>query len=207
MNERLALWQAEIAATFALSWPIVLTNLATQLMTSTDVMMLGWLSPEALAGGSLGFNLYLPLYLFLVGIVGAAAPIAAARFGADRSDLAGVRSVAHQSFWLSLALAAPSVIALWNATSILRAVGEPPELAELAGGYLHGLVWSIAPGLLYFSARSIFSALGRTTPILWAALIALLVNALANYALVFGNLGAPKLGVLGWGWRRRFRRR
>ena len=68
----------EIVATFALCWPIVLTNLAMNLMTTTDVMMLGWLSPESLAAGSLGFNLYLPLMLFSIGVVGAAAPIAAA---------------------------------------------------------------------------------------------------------------------------------
>ena len=97
------LWRREIAATFALSWPIVLTNLAINLMTTTDVMMLGWLSPEALAAGSLGFNLYMPLFLFCVGIVGAAAPIAAARVGADRRDIEGVRSVGHQALILSLA--------------------------------------------------------------------------------------------------------
>ena len=41
--------RGEIAATFALSWPIVLTNVAINFMTTTDVMFLGRLSPEALA--------------------------------------------------------------------------------------------------------------------------------------------------------------
>src|SRR5271154_6166605 len=80
----------EIVATFALSWPIVLTNLAINLMTTTDVMLLGWLSPGALAAGALGFNLYVPLLLFCIGIVGAAAPIAASRIGADGADKEGV---------------------------------------------------------------------------------------------------------------------
>ena len=61
----------ELLATFALSWPIVLTNVAVNFMTTTDVMMLGWLSPEALAAGSLGFNIYMPLFLFCVGVVSA----------------------------------------------------------------------------------------------------------------------------------------
>ena len=116
----------EIVATFALCWPIVLTNLAMNLMTTTDVMMLGWLSPEALAAGSLGFNLYLPLMLFCVGVVGAAAPIAAARIGADSADTEGVRRIGHQALISSLLLALPVWAILWNAAPILRAIGEPP---------------------------------------------------------------------------------
>ena len=193
------LWLDEIGATFALSWPIVLTNLATHLMTTTDVMMLGWRSPESLAAGSLGFNLYLPFLLFSVGVVGAVAPIAAARIGADARDFRGVRKVAHSAFLLALGLAAPIVALLWNAEAILDALGEPPQLARLAGRYMHGLEWAIAPNLLYFSARSLFAALDRVAPILVSAVLALLFNALANYALIFGHFGLPALDVFGSG--------
>jgi MATE family multidrug resistance protein len=88
---------------------------------------------------------------------------------------------------------------LWNAEAILRAIGEPPELARIAGRYMHGLEWALIPNLLYFSARSLFAALDRVAPILISALIALAVNAFANYALVFGHFGAPRLDVLGSG--------
>ena len=168
-------------------------------MTTTDVMMMGWLSPKALASVSLGFNLYLPIMLFGIGVVSAAAPIAAARVGANAADRDGVRRVAHQAFWLSLALALPIWIGLWHARAILTAIGEPPDLAALAGRYMHGLEWALAPNLLYFSARSVFSALDRTRPILIAALLALAFNALANYALDFGHFGFPALGVFGSG--------
>ena len=76
--------RGEIAATFALAWPIVLTNVAMNFMTTTDVMFLGRLSPEALAAGALGFNLYTPLFLFCVGVVSAAAPLAAAKSAPTR---------------------------------------------------------------------------------------------------------------------------
>jgi MATE family multidrug resistance protein len=189
----------EIVATFALCWPIVLTNLAMNLMTTTDVMMLGWLSPEALAAGSLGFNLYLPLMLFSIGIVGAAAPIAASRIGADSADAEGVRRVGHQALISSLLLALPVWAILWNAAPILRAIGEPPQLATDAGLYVHGLQWAVAPLLLTFSTRSILAALNRTGPVLVASLIAVVFNALANYVLIFGHFGAPALGIFGSG--------
>ena len=66
----------ELGATLALGWPIVLANLAINVMTVTDFIMLGRLSPHALAAGSLGFFLYQPLFLFGLGVVGALSPIA-----------------------------------------------------------------------------------------------------------------------------------
>ncbi len=50
-------WLTEAGAMLALSWPIVLTNVAQTAMTTTDVAMMGHLSPQALAAGALGANL------------------------------------------------------------------------------------------------------------------------------------------------------
>jgi MATE family multidrug resistance protein len=189
----------DLVATFALSWPIVLTNLAVNFMTTTDVMMLGRLSPEALGAGSLGFNLYMPLLLFCVGVVSAVAPIAAARIGADPRDFSGVRAVGHQALISSLLLPIPFWLVFWNSGAILRAGGEPPQLAALAETYMHGLQWAMCPALLTFSARSILAALNRTAPVMVASLVAVGFNAFANYVLIFGHFGAPALGVFGSG--------
>ncbi|HEY1943841.1 MAG TPA: MATE family efflux transporter [Roseiarcus sp.] len=189
----------EIVATLALSGPIVATNLAVNFMSTTDVMILGWLSPEALAAGALGQNLYMPVFLFCVGVIGALAPIAASLVGSDASDTQGLRRTFQQALISVVLLALPVWALLWNARAILLAIGEPSDLAERVEAYMHGLQWALAPALLYFSARSAFAALGRTAPILIAGLIAVGFNALANYALVFGHFGAPKWGLFGSG--------
>ena len=83
-------WLArEIAATFALSWPLVVANVAVNLMSTTDFLMLGWLSPEALGAGSLGYNLFLPIFLFGIGVVAALSPLAASMIGARGEDASG----------------------------------------------------------------------------------------------------------------------
>ena len=193
-------WLArEIAATLALSGPIVLTNIAVNFMTTTDVMLLGWLSPSALAAGALGYNLYMPLFLFCVGVIGAVAPIAASLVGADSGDAAGLRRACHQALLSAFVLALPAWAILWNAKAILLAIGEPPDLAAQAELYMRGLQWALAPALLYFAARSVFAALGRTAPTLIAGLLAVVFNAGANYALIFGHFGAPAWGVFGSG--------
>src|SRR5436305_6788693 len=99
--------RGEIAATFSLAWPIVLTNVAMNFMTTTDVMFLGRLSPEALAASALGFNLYTPAFLFCVGVVSAAAPLAAEKIGANAQDWLGVRAVGHQALISAFLLALP----------------------------------------------------------------------------------------------------
>ena len=176
----------EASATFALSWPLVLANLASSAMTTTDIMMLGWLSPKALAAGALGYNLFMPLFLFGIGLVSAASPIAASLVGADASDYAGPRRAAHQAFLSAVIITLPVWAILWNARAILVAFGEEPDLAAQAGMYLHGYEWCLAPAFLFFAARSVFAALHRTMPTLAAGLLGVAVNALLNYLLIFG---------------------
>ena len=64
---------------------------------------------------------------------------------------------------------------------------------------MRGFQWGIAPSLLFFAGRSAFAALERPRPTLVAGLSAAAFNALANYALIFGKLGMPALGIIGSG--------
>lgn len=189
----------EVSATFSLGWPLIVANVAQSAMTTTDLMMLGRLSPKALAAGALGFNLFLPLLLFGVGLIGAVSPIAASLLGARSDDDAGVRGAAHQAFFSALALALPMWALLWNAQPLLIAFGEEPDLAAQAADYLRGLQWALAPAFLFFAARSVFAALNRPGPTLLAGLLAVGVNVIANYLLIFGKFGLPALGVFGSG--------
>jgi len=188
----------ELSATFALSWPLVLANVAINVMTATDFMMLGWLSPQALAAGSLGFFLYQPMFLLGIGVVAALSPIAAAKLGAGEGGEA-IRRATHQSLLSALAISGATWIVLYQTTPILVAIGEAPDLARDAGVYMRGFQWGLAPSLLFFSGRSVFAAVERPRPALVAGLIAVVFNALANYALIFGRLGMPALGIIGSG--------
>jgi multidrug resistance protein, MATE family len=189
----------ELGATLALGWPIILANLAISAMTATDFMMLGRLSPDALAAGSLGFFLYQPLFLLGLGVVAALSPIAAAKIGAGESGEA-LRRATHQALISAFFIAAVVWIVLIGAAPFLLAIGEPADVARDAGVYLKGFQWGLAPCLIYYVARSAFAALERPRPALIAGLVAVAFNALANYALVFGKLGMPALGIIGSGF-------
>jgi MATE family multidrug resistance protein len=188
----------ELGATFALSWPMVLANLAVNVMPAINAAMLGQLSPRALAAGALAFNLLQPPFVLGVGVVGALAPIAAAKIGGGE-DREALRRATHQALLSALMIAAVAWIALSRTQSILLALGEPPDLAEEAAAYMRGFQWGLAPTLMFFAGRSVFAALERPRPTLVAGVAAAGFNALANYALIFGKLGMPALGVFGSG--------
>jgi MATE family multidrug resistance protein len=188
----------ELGATLALSWPLILANLAVNVMPAINAMMLGSLSPRALAAGALGFNLLQPPFVLGIGVVAALSPIAAAKIGAG-ADPENLKRATHQALLSALLIAVVAWLPLWQTKSILIALGEPPDLAEDAGIYMHGFQWGLAPALLFFAGRSVFAALERPRPTLIAGLIAAGFNALANEALIFGKLGMPALGIFGSG--------
>jgi multidrug resistance protein, MATE family len=188
----------ELGATFALSWPLILANVAINVMAATDFMMLGWLSPHALAAGALGFYFYQPPFLLGVGVLAALSPIVAAKIGAGMGG-DDLRRATHQALLSAVLISAFAWIALWESEPILAAIGEPPDLARDAARFMRGFQWGMAPNLLYIAARSAFAALERPRPTLVAGLMGAAFNALANYALIFGKLGLPALGIVGSG--------
>ena len=193
------LWRDEIRAMLALSWPMVLTNLAQTAMTATDVMIIGRLGPDTLAAGSLGINLYFAPLILGLGLIYATAPMMATELGRRRHSVRDIRRTVRQGLWVSILAVIPIWILLWNGEAILLAMHQEPGLAREAGIYLRWLQWAILPFYGYIVLRSFISALERPG---WALIImfgAVAFNALANWCLVFGNFGFPAMGIAGSG--------
>jgi MATE family multidrug resistance protein len=194
------LWWDEARATLALSWPMVLTNLVQTAMTATDVVMLGWLGPDALAAGALGTNLYFAFLIFGIGLVSAVAPMIAKELGRNRHSVRDVRRTVRQGLWSVVAMSIPIWAIVWNGEWILvHLLGQDPALAASAGEYLRTLQWSLLPFLGYLVLRSFIAALERPVWGLWIGLFAWLVNAGAAWCLIFGKLGMPRLELVGAG--------
>ncbi|MBX3596647.1 MAG: MATE family efflux transporter [Rhizobiaceae bacterium] len=192
-------WREEIRATMALAWPMILTNLAQVAMTVTDVAIIGRLGPGPLAAGALGSNLYFAALIFGLGLAYATSPMMAAELGRKKHSVRDVRRTVRQGLWLSVLVSIPLWVILWNGEAILLAMGQKPELAEQAGIYLRCLQWAILPFYGYIVLRSFISALERPGWALAVMIVAVVLNAVANWLLVFGNLGFPRMGIAGSG--------
>jgi MATE family multidrug resistance protein len=80
---------------------------------------------------------------------------------------------------------------------LLLLSGQDPEVSRIAGEFLMILLWALIPNIMATVLRYFVSALGRPFFATAITLLAVGVNALGNYAFVFGNLGAPAMGLDG----------
>ena len=192
-------WRGELRATLALAWPLVLTNVAQALINATDTLLLGWAGARTLAAAAIGLNLYFAFLVFGIGLVTAAQPLMAKEVGERAHSVRDVRRTVRQTMWAAVAICIPVWILLWNAKHVLVAIGQDPLLAADAERMLRALQWGMLPALWYLILRSFIATLERP---FWAIIVmvgAILLNAILNYALIFGAFGMPRLGILGAG--------
>ncbi len=192
-------WRHELRATLSLAWPLVLTNLSMSLIGATDVVMLGWLGAEQLAAASLGFNLAMLVAIFSMGLITASSPMMATELGRKPNSVRDIRRTFRQSLWSALIICLPLWVVLWHTQPILLFFGQIPELAEQAQSYVRAYMWSILPFLWTLATRNFLSALELPIWSLVIGVLGVLANALFNYALIFGNFGMPRLGLVGAG--------
>lgn len=193
------LWLAEAKAMLSLSWPLVLTNVAQTAMTTTDVMMMGHLSPEALAAGALGANLYMAVLIFGIGVMAAVPPLISIELGKNRHAVRDVRRTVRQGFWVATTIVGPMWLLLWQTDAILRGLGQDPALSRAAESYVHSLQWGLLPFFFYLVLRGFVAALQRPFTASVVVVVAVGFNALANWCLMFGALGFPAMGLPGSG--------
>ncbi|MBL0934459.1 MAG: MATE family efflux transporter [Rhizobiaceae bacterium] len=182
-----------------LAWPMVLTNLAQTAMTATDVMMMGRVGPEALAAGTLGSNVYFAPMIFGLGLILATSPMIARELGRRSTSVRDVRRTVRQGMWVGLIVAVPIWLLLWQTEAILLAMGQDPALSAQAADYMRALQWALLPFYWYIVLRSFISALERPGWALVVMVVAVTFNIVANWALIFGNLGFPAMGIVGAG--------
>jgi len=188
-------WTRELSATFALAWPLVIAQLAHTALTTTDVIMLGWLGPQALAAGTLATTFLMPFMVGAVGVVGAVAPLAAQARGAR--NIKAVRRIVRQGFWAAILLATLLIPFILQIRTIFGWLGQDPINARLAEEYIQVGVWMLYPALMVVALRSLLSAFDSTRAILVITVSGVFINAALNYLLIFGNYGFPRLELRG----------
>ena len=190
--------RADFGALLRLAGPLVLIQVGTMLMGVVDTIMVGQVSPAALASVALGHMYFFLFAIFGMGVLFALDPIIAQALGA-RDELA-VRRGLQRGLVLSLALSVPIALVLLTVRPVLELVNQPPEVIPDAAGFVHRNALSVLPFLLFVVLRQTLQAHHRVLPIGITVVVANLVNVGLNYLWIFGHLGFPAMGVLGSAW-------
>lgn len=198
-QENAAAWRAEVRALLLLAGPLVAGNIAWSAIAATDLLLLGRIGSQAVAAGALAINVYNAFLIFGMGLTAAASPMIATERGRKLHSVRDIRRTVRQSLWATIAVSLPVWLLLWHSEAILLLLGQDPLLSAEAARLMHGLQWALLPYLGFCVLRNYVSALERPMWGVWVVILAIPVNVGAGWALIFGHLGLPALGMFGAG--------
>ncbi|MCL4811190.1 MAG: MATE family efflux transporter [Vicinamibacteraceae bacterium] len=181
-----------------LALPVVVAELGWMSMGLVDTVMVGPLGPAAIGAVGLGSSAFMAVAIFAMGLLLGLDTLVSQHFGA------GQRGECHR--WLLHGLVLGGLVALplaglvWLLVAWLPHSGLTPEVRVLVVPYLAVLQWSLVPLIAYAAERRYLQGMSLVRPVTFALVSANLVNAAANYALIYGHFGLPPLGVAGAAW-------
>ena len=182
-------------AVLGLGLPLIGSHVAQIAIHMTDAAMLGWYSVEALDAEVLGSTLFFVIFIMGTGFAQAVMPMVASALSSGESTR--VRRVTRMGMWASLLFGIVAMpLMIWSGP-LLIAAGQAPVLSALASQYLNIAGWGLLPALQVMVLKSYLAAQERTRAVLWITVAAVGLNVVINYALIFGNLGFPEMGVQG----------
>lgn len=181
-----------------LTWPIWLTQLTHILLGVVETAMNGSFATTHLAALALGTGVWLPVHLFVMGVMMAASPLVGKHMGADQPQQAAQISI--QGLYLAVVTSLLGGLLVWLGYQVIGALNAPAILIDLAQQYLFISALGLLPLTVAFNLRFCFEGTGYTKAALICEAFALTTSVLCNYALVFGKWGLPALGVVGSGW-------
>jgi len=188
---------AEVRAHLRIAGPLVLTSLVNMGMAITDVIMMGWIGPVALAAGAVASDFYSLVFYLCAGVFGAVSAIVSHARGARQHRV--IRRTIQQALWAVAILAIPGALAIWQAPKLLALIGVQHEIIAGAGDYARMMALTLVPMLGVAVWRQVLAAFADTRSIFRITLITLGLNAAGNYVFMFGKLGLPALGLAGAG--------
>ncbi|RJE80749.1 MATE family efflux transporter [Paracoccus sp. JM45] len=188
-------YRPHILATLSLGLPLIGSHLARMAIGVGDTVMIGWYGVEPLAALIIAGSFFHILFFLGMGFgTGVMGLIASHIASGNETE---VRRGARMALWLSAGFALAVMPLMWFSEPILLALGQTPMVSALAQDYLRIAGWGLGIVLGQLTLNSYLAALERTQVVMWVTLAGLPLNIALNWVLIFGNLGAPELGVQG----------
>jgi MATE family multidrug resistance protein len=180
-----------------LALPLMAGSISQMLMGLADTLMIGEVGTVELAASTLAHSiLFLPMMLGIGVGIAVSVKTSQAR-GAGKPEQA--KSALRDGFLTSLMVGALSFFLSWASLPLLSLLGQDPEVIDVLPGFFLFVSASIAPAMVNMAVRSHSDGMAKPWPVFWIILGGVLLNVLFNWIFIFGNLGAPAMGLEGAG--------
>ena len=187
----------ENTRTFALALPIVAGFVGQMLMGLADTLMVGRVGTVQLAACGFANNILAVPLVFGFGVLAGVSVNASHAYGAGRPHLAG--ESLRGGLFISLAMGLLIAILSHAGLPFLPLLGQPTEVNAEVGTYFLLCAWSFIPVFVTGSSKSFCEALARPWPPFWIMIAGVFLNVFLNWIFIYGNLGAPAMGLDGAG--------
>lgn len=188
----------------ALLIPLTLQQAITNIVNLLDNLMVGSLGTASITAVGVVNQLIFIFSLAVFGMISGASIFGAQYFGSG--DKEGLRNtfrfkVVFTFILTSLFIAALILFSDRLIMLFLESEANTPEEIELALSLAKDYLVIMLVGLVPFAAVQVYSCTlkecGVTVPSMAASAVAVVLNAILNYVLIFGKFGFPQLGVEG----------
>jgi MATE family multidrug resistance protein len=192
--------RADFRLTLRLALPLIVAEIGWMSMGIVDTIMVGRLPDSAVAIGAtgLGQSLYHSIAIFGGGLLLGLDTFVSQAYG--RKDLNDARLSLVNGLFLAFAMTPILMLVVSFWPGLMQRFGISAELVEPMRPFLRALNWGTLPLLTYFALRRYLQAQNVALPIMFALISANVVNIIGDWALIYGHLGLPAMGITGSGW-------
>jgi multidrug resistance protein, MATE family len=188
----------DLLPTLRLAWPVIVAELGWMFMGVVDTLMVGPIGAEAIGAVGLGSILYFSAAIFGMGMLLGLDTFVSQSYGAG--NLRECHRWLRDGIHLAVLATVPLMAITFGMVAAMPVIGLHPDVQALTAPYVTIVAWGSLPLLLYAAFRRYLQALGMVWPVMITLVVANLVNAGANWVLIYGKLGLPAMGIAGAAW-------
>ncbi|HEY9117723.1 MAG TPA: MATE family efflux transporter, partial [Roseivirga sp.] len=191
-------YRSHFRKTYALAYPVMLSQLGHIMVGIVDSIMVGRLGPSELAAASFANNFLAMFMMFGIGVTFGITPLVAQADG--KKDDGIITRLLRHGIILSILLGIILVLFMYALTYVFPYMSQPEEVIRLGKPYFFIIATSLFPLIVFQGFRQFSEGMSITKPTMFITIFANGLNVLLNYFLIYGKFGFPELGLNGAGW-------
>ncbi|MBI5996619.1 MATE family efflux transporter [Clostridium perfringens] len=181
---------------FSIALPIAVQNLITFMVSMVDTLMVGALGEIQLSAVSIANNLFFVLTILMFGLAGGSNIMISQYWG--KGNIKTIHKILAIMYRVCLLITGIFIfIAVFLPKYFMGIFTTDKAVIEFGASYLR----IVCIGYLFYSITNCTIMMLRSVKTVSISIIvytaSLVVNSILNWILIFGNLGAPELGIRG----------